>query len=547
MAGKTITTEKPVVDDENVCPNCGSVNSINTDYKHGEVFCRNCGLVLKENLFDFGPEWRAFDAEQASKRARTGGPISLLKQGMGLTTEIDKYDRDIHNKPIPLERMSQFYRLRKLQMMSKIQETFDRNLSFALPELDRMCNFLNIPRSQKEECAKIYRKCVNKKIVRGRSIESVIAALIFLVSKQHQMPKSLTELERISGRKEKEIGRTYKVICRGLGIKILPTSPTDFVPRFASKLGLSGRSEQKAVKIIKKAVKNGLVAGKDPKTTVVSAIFLASQLNKEFTKREFNEFLKEEAISWETVSLRCKELEKVLTKEEREKILLNISENNAKMKLSQKPSQEEIEIRDEYSLKPEELLKILCDKIYTDEEPPAEFKQKCLKLYERVTKETKILQRRDPQSVMTAIVYFEQKKYPEAMSIKKLSDKTGLTRYDIETSYNRIRKELNLKIPRPELIQYVWHLTNKLDLEPNIADKAVKQAIRILEKAKQKGLAIEKNPVGFSSAAIYLALQKLNSSGKIKEKWPQEKIALKLRISQTRISTYTLQLQLINN
>ena len=40
---------------------------------------------------------------------------------------------------------------------------------FPLPELDRMCAYLNVPNNIKEECAVLYRKCVNKGIVREKS------------------------------------------------------------------------------------------------------------------------------------------------------------------------------------------------------------------------------------------------------------------------------------------------------------------------------------------------------------------------------------------
>ena len=65
---------------------CGSKHIV-TDYKRGEVICRDCGFVLSDVVFDFGPEWRAFDEEQMNKRTRTGSPLKLAKQNIGLTTE----------------------------------------------------------------------------------------------------------------------------------------------------------------------------------------------------------------------------------------------------------------------------------------------------------------------------------------------------------------------------------------------------------------------------------------------------------------------------
>lgn len=264
----------------NICKACGSKQTI-VDYKHGEIICGNCGLVLVDTLFDFGPEWRAFDEEQMNKRARTGGPLRFAKQNIGLTTEIDRYDRDIKGSAIPSERKAQLYRLRKWQRRSRMGTSVDRNLSIALPELDRMCAHLNVPDNIKEECARLYRKCVNKGIVRGRSIESVIAAIIYLISKNHKLPKTLEELEGVSGVKRKDIGRSYRTICRRLGMRMPVITAADYVPRLASERGISGETEAKAMDILEKARRCGIIAGKVPISIAAAAIYLAAKMTED--------------------------------------------------------------------------------------------------------------------------------------------------------------------------------------------------------------------------------------------------------------------------
>lgn len=262
------------------CRGCGSGKTI-VDYRHGEVVCKDCGLILIDTLFDFGPEWRAFDEEQINKRARTGGPLRYAKQNIGLTTEIDRYDRDIKGSAIPTERKAQLYRLRKWQRRSRMGTSVDRNLSIALPELDRMSANLNIPNNIKEECARWYRKCVNKGIVRGRSIESVIAAVIYLISRQHHLPKTLEELEEVSGVKRKDIGRSYRTICRRLGLRMPVITAADYVPRLASELGVSGETEAKAMDMLEKARTTGIIAGKVPISIAAAAIYLAGKITKD--------------------------------------------------------------------------------------------------------------------------------------------------------------------------------------------------------------------------------------------------------------------------
>jgi len=262
------------------CPNCQSTN-LKTDYTHGEIICRDCGFVIEDEMFDFGPEWRAFDEDQKSRRSRTGGLVRYSKLNKGLTTEIDRYDRDIRGGPIQPERKAQVYRLRKWQRRSRMSDSIQRNLSIALPELDRMCACLKIPNNIKEECAMWYRRAVTSGLVRGRSIECVVAAIIYLISRRHHLPKTLEELEEVSGVKKKDIGRSYRFVCRRLKLKMPVATPMDYVPRFASELGLSGRTEAKAIEILEMATKRGITSGKGPTGVAAAAIYLAGKITND--------------------------------------------------------------------------------------------------------------------------------------------------------------------------------------------------------------------------------------------------------------------------
>lgn len=292
------------------CPDCQS-NEFITDYRHGELLCKKCGLVMDEALFDFGPEWRSFDEDQKAKRARTGGLVKYAKLNKGLTTEIDRYDRDIRGGSIQPERKAQLNRLRKWQRRSRMSDSMQRNLSIALPELDRMCSHLNMSGTVKEECAMWYRKVVNSGLVKGRSIESVVAAVVYLISRRHHIPMTLEELEKASGIRKKEIGRSYRFTCRKLTIKMPVTTPLDYVHRFASELAVSGETEAKAVEIIHKAMELGLTAGRGPTGVAAASIYLASKLtNDKQTQRDIANKLS--GVTEVTIRNRYEELVKVL-------------------------------------------------------------------------------------------------------------------------------------------------------------------------------------------------------------------------------------------
>ena len=262
---------------ETVCPECKSTKLIN-DHERGEVVCGNCGLVIDDNIVDMGPEWRAFDHEQRDKRTRVGAPITYTIHDKGLSTMIDWRNKDIYGRDIPARNRAQWYRLRKWQRKIRISGATERNLAFALSELDRDSSRLGLPRSVRESASVVYRNAVENKLIRGRSIEGVVAASLYAACRRCKVPRTLDEIADVSRVSKKEVGRTYRFLTRELHIRLPPTSPIDYVPRFASELNLSGLVQSKAIEIINQAMDNGLTSGRGPTGVAAAALYIASVL-----------------------------------------------------------------------------------------------------------------------------------------------------------------------------------------------------------------------------------------------------------------------------
>ena len=275
-----------VVEDTTVCPFCNSTNII-IDHQKAEVSCGRCGIVLEENLIDQGPEWRAFDHEQRDKRTRTGAPLTYTISDKGLNTVIDSRNVDINGRQIPERNKAQMHRLRKWNKRMRISGAGERNLAYALSEMDRIATILGIPRSVREESAIIYRNAAKNNIVRGRSIEGVVSASIYIACRSFNIPRTLDEVADISNVSKKQISKTYRFIARELKIKLKPTSPKDYISRFASNLGLSGEVQAKAIEIINKASNKKCISGKAPTGVAAAALYVAAfQLNERKTQKD---------------------------------------------------------------------------------------------------------------------------------------------------------------------------------------------------------------------------------------------------------------------
>ena len=287
------------------CIECRSTKLIR-DYERAEIVCMNCGLVLHERMMDDGPEWRAFDMEQLDKRARVGAPSTYTIHDKGLSTMIDWRNQDIFGKNITPRKRAQIYRLRKWQRRIRISDAKERNLAVALAELDRMASHLSLPRNVREVAAMIYRKAVDRRIIRGRSIEGICASSLYASCRQCRIPRTLEEIASIAKVNKKEIGRNYRYIARKLNISVPPTDPINYISRFVSDLKLSGVVQKKAIEILRSAVTRGLTSGRGPMGLAAASIYISSLLlNERRTQREIAETAK---VTEVTVRNRYKEL-----------------------------------------------------------------------------------------------------------------------------------------------------------------------------------------------------------------------------------------------
>ncbi len=168
------------------------------------------------------------------------------------------------------------YRLRKWNRRIRVSGAAERNLAFALSDLDRLSSRLGIPRSVREDAAVIYRKAAKNNLVRGRSIEGMVATAVYTACRRCDIPRTLDEIAQSSNVSKKQIGKNYRFLSRSLNIKLKPTSPSDYIPRFASKLGLSGNVQAKAMDIVQKSIDEGLNIGKGPTGMAAAALYIAA-------------------------------------------------------------------------------------------------------------------------------------------------------------------------------------------------------------------------------------------------------------------------------
>ncbi len=262
------------------CPRCGK-GTIVTDHNTGENFCGRCGFVITEKVSESGPEWRSFSKEEHEGRSRAGVPTSLAMHDMGLATIIGPTNRDATGKPLSASMKSTIERLRTWDSRSQVHEPVDRNFRQAFSELDRLKDKLAVGDAVIEKTAYIYRKALEKGLVRGRSISALIAASLYAACRDTETPRTLKDVGTASNIKRKDIARCYRLLLRELSLKMPVVNPVNCVSRIASKADLSEKTKRDATKILRTAEELKISAGKDPMGLAAAALYVACVTNGE--------------------------------------------------------------------------------------------------------------------------------------------------------------------------------------------------------------------------------------------------------------------------
>ena len=276
-------------DPNSKCIRCGK-SSLLTDGVTGEQFCAKCGFVISEKSQESGPERRSFSIQGGVDTARTGAPTSLTIHDRGLSTVINPQNKDASGKPLSTSMKSTIERLRTWDNRSQVHETADRNLRQALNELNRLKDKLAISANVLEKAAYLYRKALEKKLVRGRSISAMIAASLYAACRDTETPRTLNDVADAANVKRKDISRCYRLLHYELELKMPVVDSIQLIARISSKLAIPEKTKRYAIKVLKDVQERKESSGKDPMGLAAAALYQACVKNEvSITQRDLAE------------------------------------------------------------------------------------------------------------------------------------------------------------------------------------------------------------------------------------------------------------------
>jgi transcription initiation factor TFIIB len=257
-----------------VCPLCNST-SIVFDSETSEAVCSSCGMVVKDSIESMGPEWRSYSGEDIESKSRTGMPSSLAFHDMGLSTFISYSNVDANGVAISAEQRSKVQRMRRWNKISSNNRSYHRNLKNAFAILSTIKDKLSLSDTLIEKAAYNYRKALDKKIIKGRSIRALIVAAVYAACRDLAVPRTLEEISIAANTDAIFAGKCYRLLVQNLDLQLPVIDSNKYLARIANKAKVSEKTYRSALDMLSTIKCDPISHGKDPNALAVAVLYAA--------------------------------------------------------------------------------------------------------------------------------------------------------------------------------------------------------------------------------------------------------------------------------
>jgi transcription initiation factor TFIIB len=266
--------EPQSVYDTEICRNCNG-NAVIFDVETSETVCTSCGMVLKDNAESLAPEWTIYSRDDIESKGRTGMPTSLALHDMGLSTFISYSNIDANGGAISPDQISKVQRLRRWNRISGNNRSYHRNLKNAFAILSSLKNKLSLSDALIEKSAYNYRKALEKRIVKGRSIRSLVVASIYAACRELNVPRTLDEIALSANADAIFAAKCYRLLLRNLKLHVPSVDSNMYLSKIANRARLSEKTFRRAVQMLSIIKENPVSYGKDPNALAVATLYAA--------------------------------------------------------------------------------------------------------------------------------------------------------------------------------------------------------------------------------------------------------------------------------
>src|SRR5918996_3097923 len=257
-----------------VCSLCNSTATV-FDAETSEIVCTTCGMVIHDNIESLGPEWRVYSGDDIESKSRTGMPTSLAFHDMGLSTFISYSNVDANGATISPEQLSKVQRMRRWNKISSNNRSYHRNLKNAFAILGTIKDKLSLNDALIEKSAYNYRKALDKRIIKGRSIRALVVASVYAACRELNVPRTLDEIANTANTDSIFAGKCYRLLVRYMKLHLPVIDSNAYLAKIANKAKVSELSYRRGLEMLSKIKENSISHGKDPNALAVAVLYAA--------------------------------------------------------------------------------------------------------------------------------------------------------------------------------------------------------------------------------------------------------------------------------
>ncbi|PJC50682.1 MAG: transcription initiation factor IIB [Nitrosopumilales archaeon CG_4_9_14_0_2_um_filter_34_16] len=243
-----------------------------TDVETGEMICQKCGIVLQDtNSFDIIDNTlpKSINVDQVDNR-------SLLRfHDMGLATVIDKFNHDSKGKPIAYKIRQDMHRMRLWDSRSHAKNASERNLRSALSEMEKLKEKLSLSDAIMERSAYLYRKAAKAQLVRGRKINGILGACVYIACREMDVSRTIIDISKNLQESRSSIAKNYRMLFNHLKISVSVQDPIKCIVKIANNLEIPENTTREAICILDTLKERRLTAGKKPDAVAATIIYMA--------------------------------------------------------------------------------------------------------------------------------------------------------------------------------------------------------------------------------------------------------------------------------
>lgn len=165
----------------------------------------------------------------------------------------------------------------------------ERNLLTAFRDIGSWCDQFSLPKTISDIAKQLYKRSDEEKLLRGKPLEAVIAACIFIACRQAHVPRTFREICNLTHVSKKTLGQCYKALEQAFNLSpgataqsnnsnSPSTGPETLLVRYCNHLDLPVSVQSICSDIIIAARQHGIADGRSPVSIAGGAIYFTCLL-----------------------------------------------------------------------------------------------------------------------------------------------------------------------------------------------------------------------------------------------------------------------------